>query len=144
MKNLRMLLVLVGLVALVAVMPVAAQNTFSGPNFQVKFSSKVPFNVGDKLMEPGDYTATQASGAQNNMLEVRGKGDNVALVQSRIAKIDGVTKSDEVTFTKVGDKLYMDAIKLKTEPNKATTWLFRVRKTGEQADAQKAAADKKQ
>jgi hypothetical protein len=131
MKKLQILLVLAGLVALVAVMPVAAQNTFGGPNFQVKFSSKVPFYVNAKLMEPGDYTATQASGAQNNMLEVRGKGDNVALVQSKIVKIDGVTKADEVTFAKVNGKLYMDAVKLKTEPNKATTWIFKVRGAAE-------------
>jgi hypothetical protein len=144
MKKLRMLLVLVGLVALMASIPAAAQTTYSGPSFEVKFSSKVPFYAGDKLMEPGDYTIRQGAGVQADTLLVRGKGKNEAYVQSRMSKIDGITKSDEVTFKKVGDKLYMDAVKLASEPNKPITWQFKVRSTAAEADAAKDAGAPKQ
>jgi hypothetical protein len=142
MKKLRMLLVLVGLVALMASTPAAAQTTYSGPSIEVKFSSKVPFYAGDKLMEPGDYTVRQ--GAEADTLLVRGKGKNEAYVQSRTSKIDGITKSDEVTFKKVGDKLYMDTVKLASEPDKPITWQFRVRSTAAEADAAKDAGAPKQ
>jgi hypothetical protein len=143
MKNLRMLMVLVGLVVLVANISAVAQvNAEMGTSFEVKFAVKTPFYVGDKLMDPGDYVFRNGGGVQADTCKVSGKGKNEALVQCRISKIDGITKELEASFSKYGDKLYLDAIKLPTQHDKSTTYLFRMKHTAAE-DAAQAASEKK-
>ncbi|HZD32095.1 MAG TPA: hypothetical protein VE779_10595 [Candidatus Angelobacter sp.] len=140
MKNLRMMLVLVGLVVLVASISAVAQvGGSTGSATEVKFTSKMAFNVGDKAMPPGEYVFRNGGGINATTCTVTG-GKNESLVQCHISKIDGVTKQTEATFRKVGDTLYLDAIKFPTVHEKSTTMIFRIEPTAAEAAAAKAAS----
>jgi len=141
MKNLWTLAVLVGLVAVVAVMPAPAQMTFNGADLEVKFTAPMPFYVGDKLMPAGAYEIKQGAGAQTNTLLVRGKGKNEAYVEfTAVASSQPVTKMD-VTFNKYGNKEYLNSIKYPSGDPTQGSFILKINPSaGEQAAAQAAAA----
>lgn len=144
MKNLRTMFVLTALVALVAIIPVAAQvGGSTGSAIEVKFTSKTAFYVGDKLMQPGEYEFRNGGGLAADTCRFEGKGKNQAIAMCHMSKVDGVTKELEVTFSKINGKLYVDTIKFPTEPEGNSTMTFKIEPTSGEAAAAKAAATKK-
>ena len=143
MKNLRTMVVLVGLVLLVAMVPVVAQvGGSTGSAIEVKFNAKTAFYVGDKLMQPGDYEFRNGGGLAANTCRFEGKGKNEAIALCQMAKVSGVTKELEVTFSKINGKLYVDTIKFPTEHEGNSTMTFKIDPSSTEAAA-KAAASKK-
>ena len=140
MKNLWTMLVLVGLLALVAGIPAAAQTT-TGPNIEVKFTAPMAFYVGDKLMPAGAYEITQSAGVQANTLLVKGKGKNEAYIGYSVQKVEEPLAKMEVNFNKYGNNEYLNAIKWPGELNTGASWLIVIAPSaGEQAAAKTAAA----
>ena len=138
MKKLSTLLVLVGLVALVAAIPAAAQLSYNGANIEVRFKTTNPFYVGDKVMAPGKYKITQGQGGT---LLVKGPGKNEAYAQFISEKSDKVIQKIEVTFNKYGGNEYLNSIKWPGEPNTNESWVFKLKPSaGEEAAAKAAAA----
>jgi hypothetical protein len=139
MKNVLKLLLLVGLVALVAIIPAAAQLSYDGPTVDVKFTASMPFYVGDKLMPAGSYEVRQGAGDQANTLLVRGKGKNEAYAPFMATKADQTVKSMEVSFNKYGDKEFLNAITFPSAQNMNTAWSFTLNPSATEQAAQKAA-----
>lgn len=143
MKKLRMMLVFAGLVALVAAMPVAAQNTWTGVNLDVKFTVPMAFYAGDKPMPAGAYEVTQGAGAQANTLVIRGKGKNEAFLEFTAVGSPAPIAKMEVTFNKYGDKEYLNSIKWPGGADTQGSWILQINPTAaEQAEAKAAAAAK--
>jgi len=142
MKNFRTVLVLAGLMALVAMIPAAAQNVWSNQWLDVAFSAPMPFYVGDTKMPAGAYHITQGGVGQENMLLVRAdKGKHEALV-----KIDPVSTPKpltklEVTFNKYGSNEYLNSVAFGSPSDTQSSWVLKVEPSaGEQAAAKAAAA----
>ena len=144
MKNLRTMVVLVGLVVLMAMIPVVAQvGGSTGSAIEVKFNAKTAFYVGDKLMQPGEYEFRNGGGLAAETCRFEGKGKNEAVAQCHMATVSGVTKELEVTFSKINGKLYVDTIKFPTEHEGNSTMTFKIEPSSSEAAAAKAAATKK-
>lgn len=143
MKNVRTVLVLVGLMALVAAVPGWAQATFNGNSLNVKFTVPMAFYAGDKLMPAGAYEVTQGGGLQANSLVIRGKGKNEAILEfTPIGSPKPLTKMD-VTFNKYGDKEYLNSINWPGGADTQSSWILQINPSaGEQAAAKAAAASK--
>jgi hypothetical protein len=143
MKSFWTVIVLAGLVALVSVVPAAAQATWNGSSLNVKFTVPMAFYVGDKLMPAGTYEVTQAAGYQANTLLIRGKGKNEAYVEfTAIGRPQPLTKMD-VTFNKYGGKEYLNAINWPGADETQSSWTLQINPSaGEQAAAKAAAAAK--
>lgn len=143
MKNLWTVIVLAGLVAMVAVVPAAAQATFNGASLEVKFTVPMAFYAGDKLMPAGSYEVTQGAGAQANTLLIRGKGKNETYLEfTAIGSPKPITKMN-VTFNKYGDKEYLNAINWPGNDRDQSSWILQINPSaGEQAAAKAAAAAK--
>jgi hypothetical protein len=97
----------------------------------------VAFNVGDKAMPPGEYVFRNGGGINASTCTVSGTTRNEALVQCHMAKVDGVTKETEASFTKAGDKLYLSAIKFASHHDKNQTYQFTIEPSSNQAAAEK-------
>jgi hypothetical protein len=143
MKNLWTIIVLTALVAMVAVIPAAAQATFNGSTLEVKFTVPMAFYAGDKLMPAGAYEVTQGAGVQANMLLLRGKGKNETYLEfTPIGSPKPLAKMD-VTFNKYGDKEYLNSINYPGNDATQSSWILQINPSaGEQAAAKAAAAAK--
>jgi hypothetical protein len=143
MKNLWTIIVLTALVAMVAVIPAAAQATFNGSTLEVKFTVPMAFYAGDKLMPAGAYEVTQGAGVQANMLLLRGKGKNETYLEfTPIGSPKPLAKMD-VTFNKYGDKEYLNSINYPGNDETQSSWILQINPSaGEQAAAKAAAAAK--
>jgi hypothetical protein len=143
MKNLWTIIVLTALVAIVAVIPAAAQATFNGSTLEVKFTVPMAFYAGDKLMPAGAYEVTQGAGVQANMLLLRGKGKNETYLEfTPIGSPKPLAKMD-VTFNKYGDKEYLNSINYPGNDATQSSWILQINPSaGEQAAAKAAAAAK--
>lgn len=143
MKNLWTIIVLAALVAMVVMMPAAAQNTWTGTSLNVKFTVPMAFYAGDKLMPAGAYEVTQGAGAQANMLLLRGKGKNETYLEfTPIGSPHPLAKMD-VTFNKYGDKEYLNSINWPGGADTQGSWILQINPSaGEQAAAKAAAAAK--
>ena len=144
MKNFWTMIVLVGLVAVVSVIPASAQATFNGSDLNVKFTVPMAFYAGDKLMPAGTYEVTQGAGAQANTLLLRGTGKNneTYLEFTPIGTPAPLTKMD-VTFNKYGNKEYLNSINWPGGADTQSSWMLQINPSaGEQAAAKAAAASK--
>ena len=143
MKHTRTMSVLAGLAMLVVMVPMFAQNTWNGEDFEAKFTVPMAFYAGDKLMPAGTYEVRQNATDQNALL-IRGKGKNEAFVQFQAIASSEPIKSVEVTFNKYGDKEFLNSIKLPAGGGGKVTQTSFVLKlnpsTTEQAAAKAAAA----
>lgn len=139
MKSFWTMIILVGLVALVAVMPAAAQVTF-GNQIDVKVTIPMAFYAGDTKMPAGAYEITQGVGP--GMLVVRGAKDKheVILPYEAIASSKPIQKVD-VTFNKYGKDEYLNTIALGSISNTQGAWILKITPSaGEQAAAKAATA----
>ena len=144
MKNLRRAIVLAGLVAMVAVIPAAAQNTWNNQRLDVAFTAPKPFYVGEALMPAGSYHITQGPVGQDNILLVRAdKGNHEAQVQfDPISTPKPLTKT-EVTFNKYGSNEYLNSVAFGSPSDTQSSWILKINPSaGEQAAAKAAAAAK--
>jgi hypothetical protein len=142
MKKLWTMIVLAALVAMVAVIPAAAQEaTYNGANLEVKFTVPMAFYAGDKLMPAGAYEITQGAGVQANTLLLRGKGKNETFLEfTPIVSNKPLAKMD-VTFNKYGDKEYLNSINWPGNDSSQGSWILKINPSaGEQAAAKAAAA----
>ena len=140
MKNSRTMIVLAGLVMLVVMVPVFAQNI--SQDIEVKFKVPMAFYAGDKLLPAGEYEAKQRGGEQANTMVIRGKGKNEAVVSITIVNSSKPVKSTEVTFNKYGDKDYIASIIVPAAGGGSvteTSFVLKVNPTASEQAAAKAA-----
>ncbi len=143
MKTFWTLIVLAGLVAVVSVVPAAAQATWNGARLDVKFTTSAPFYAGDKLMPPGNYQIKQGAGVQANTLLVRGKGKNEAYLEFTAHGTPKPVDKMEVTFNRYGGKEYLNSIQWPGGADTQGSWILTISPSaGEQAAAKAAAAAK--
>ena len=140
MKNFWTMVVLTGLLALVAVIPAAAQATFNGVSLNVKFTAPMAFYAGDKLMPAGAYEITQGAGAQANTLLLRGKGKNEAYLEFTAIGTPKPVAKMNVTFNKYGDKEYLNAIDWPGNDANQSSWILQINPSADEQAAAKAAA----
>ena len=144
MKNSRTMVALAALVMLVAaVVPVLAQDTWNGQDFECKFTVPMAFYAGDKLMPAGTYEVKQGTMEQGQTLFISGKGKNETYVQYTAATSDQPLKKLEVTFNKYGDKEFLHAIKWPGGGGGTVTqksWIITLNQSSTEAAAAKAAA----
>lgn len=145
MKNSRTFVVLAGLVILVGLGTVIAQTGtgWTGSDVEIKFKVPMAFYVGDKLLPAGEYTVEQTGGEQANIITVRGKGKNEAVIGVEIVNSGKPVKSTEVTFNKYGDKDYLNSIITPGGGGGSvtqTSWVLKVKPSASEQAAAKAAA----
>jgi|SRR6516162_6903119 len=143
MKNLRRVIVLAGLVAMVAVIPAAAQNTWNDQRLDVAFTAPTAFYVGDAKMPAGSYHITQGGVGQENMLLVRAdKGKHEALVQFDPVSTPKPLTKTEVTFNKYGGNEYLNSVAFGSLSDTQSSWVLKINPSaGEQAAAKAAQAE---
>jgi hypothetical protein len=142
MKNLWTILVLGGLVALVAVMPAAAQNTFNGDELNVTFKAPMEFFAGDTKMPAGAYHITKSVGPSTLVLK-SDKGKHEVILQFTAVPAEKAVKNVEVTFNKYGDADYLNSVAFGSISNTQSSWILQINPSaGEQAAAKAAAAAK--
>jgi len=144
MKNSRTVVALSALVVLMAaVVPVLAQDTWNGQDFECKFTVPMAFYAGDKLMPAGTYEVKQGAIGQGQTLFISGKGKNETYVQYSAATSDQPLAKLEVTFNKYGDKEFLHAIKWPGGGGGSVTqksWIITLEQSSTEAAAAKAAA----
>jgi len=140
MKNFWTMLVLGGLMALVAVMPAAAQVQYDGAGLDVSFTAPMAFFAGDTKMPAGPYHVTQGVGP--GMLVVRGEKDKheVILPYQAIAS-STPAKGVSVSFNKYGKSEYLNSVTVGNVSNTQGSWVLKITPSaGEQAAAKAASA----
>jgi len=140
MKNFWTVIVLAGLVALVAVMPAAAQNTFNGDQLNVSFKAPMEFYAGDTKMPAGSYHIIQGIGP--GMLVVKAdKGKHEAILPFDAIESPKPIQNIDVSFNKYGNDEYLNSVAFGSISNTQGSWILKIRPSaGEQAAAKAAAA----
>jgi hypothetical protein len=140
MKNFWTVIVLAGLVALVAVMPAAAQNTFNGDQLNVSFKAPMEFYAGDTKMPAGSYHIIQSVGP--GMLVVKAdKGKHEVVLPFDAIESPKPIQNIDVSFNKYGNDEYLNSVAFGSISNTQGSWILKIRPSaGEQAAAKAAAA----
>jgi hypothetical protein len=140
MKNFWTMLVLGGLVALVAVMPAAAQNTFNGDQLNVTFTAPMAFYAGDTKMPAGAYHIIQSVGP--GMLVVKAdKGKHEVILPYDAIESPKPIKNIDVSFNKYGNDEYLNSVAFGSISDTQGSWILKIKPSaGEQAAAKAAAA----
>ena len=140
MKNFWTMIVLTAMVALVAVMPAGAQNTFNGDQLNVSFKAPMAFYAGDTKMPAGAYHITQSVGP--GMLVVKSdKGKHEVILPYDASPSPAPVKKIDVTFNKYGNDDYLNSIAFGSISNTQGSWILTIKPSaGEQAAAKAAAA----
>jgi hypothetical protein len=138
MKNFWTMLVLAALVALVAVIPAVAQNTFNGDQLNVTFKAPMAFYAGDTKMPAGSYHITQSVGP--GMLVLKSdKGKHEVILPYSATPSPAPVKSIEVTFNKYGDADYLNSVAFGSISDMQSSWILTIKPSaGEQAAAKAA------
>ena len=140
MKNFWTVLVLGGLVALVSVMPAAAQITFNGDELNVSFTAPMAFYAGDTKMPAGSYHIIEGVGP--GMLVVKAdKGKQEVIVPFDAIESPKPIKNIDVSFNKYGNDEYLNSVAFGSISTTQGSWILKIRPSaGEQAAAKAAAA----
>jgi hypothetical protein len=140
MKNFWTMVVLGGLLALVSVMPAAAQNTFNGDQLNVGFKAPMEFYAGDTKMPAGSYHITQSVGP--GMLVLKSdKGKHEVILPYDAQPSPAPVKNIDVTFNKYGNDDYLNSIAFGSISSTQGSWILTIKPSaGEQAAAKAAAA----
>ena len=140
MKNLWTMIVLTGLVALVAAMPVVAQNSWNGDQLNVSFKAPMAFYAGDTKMPAGAYHITQSVGPGTLLLRAD-KGKHEVILQYDASPSPAPVKKVKVTFNRYGNDDYLNSIAFGSISSTQGSWVLQIKPSaGEQAAAKAAAA----
>jgi hypothetical protein len=140
MKNFWTMFVLSGLVALVAILPAAAQNTFNGDELNVSFSAPMAFYAGDTKMPAGAYHITRSVGPETLLLRAD-KGKHEVILPYDASPSPAPVKKIEVTFNKYGNDDYLNSVAFGSISSTQGSWVLTIKPSaGEQAAAKAASA----
>lgn len=140
MKNFWTMVVLTGLLALVAVMPAAAQNTFNGDELNVSFNAPMAFYAGDTKMPAGAYHITQSVGPGMLVLKAD-KGKHEVILPFDASPTPAPVHKIEVTFNKYGNDDYLNSVAFGSISDTQSSWILTIKPSaGEQAAAKAASA----
>ena len=138
MKNFWTMIVLGGLVALVAVMPAAAQNTFNGDQLNVHFTAPMAFYAGDTKMPAGSYNIIKSVDPGTLLLKAD-KGKHEAILQYDAIPAEKAVSKIEVTFNRYGKDDYLNSVAFGSISDTQDSWILHIKPSaGEQAAAKAA------
>ncbi|MGA3165086.1 MAG: hypothetical protein ABSF14_03105 [Terriglobia bacterium] len=138
MKNFWTMIILAGLMALVSVMPAAAQDVVTGvKGFDVSFTAPMAFYAADTKLPAGSYHITQ--GARPGVLLVKSdKGKYEAQVPFEAGASRKRVRNIEVSFNKYGNDEFLNSIS--AEDVVHTSWILKIKPSARELAAAKTAA----
>ena len=140
MKNLWTMIVLTGLVAMVALIPALAQNTWNGDQLNVAFNAPMAFYAGDTKMPAGSYHITQSTGPGVLLLKAD-KGNHEVILPYDASPSPAPVNKTEVTFNKYGNDDYLNSVAFGSISSTQGSWILQIKPSaGEQAAAKAATA----